>query len=223
MMLVKRLLAKGGVFLDVGANIGSYSLVASEQSLAKVHAFEPHPATFRFLLENIRLNRRSNVSALNLAVGKTDGEVLFTNSPGSPTNHIVSDADGPGSIRTMCIRLDTFCRNRDTLPDIVKIDVEGFEYDVLMGAGDILPRFRIILLELNGLSDKRSEGEKEITDVLRRANFIGPVYYDDHTLSFSTQAQSWRRYEDAIFVSSRHVRELVEVGYGFPSEMVPGR
>jgi FkbM family methyltransferase len=219
MMLLKRLLASGGVFLDVGANVGSYSLIASEQSLAKVHAFEPHPTTFQFLLENIQLNNRRNVFPLNVAVGKTDGEVMFTDSPGSATNHLVLSADVAGTIRTTCIRLDTFCRTRDLLPNIVKIDVEGFEYDVLMGAGEVLPRFRIVFLELNGLSDTRSMGEHEIVNVLHRANFVGPLYYDDHALSFSTQAQSWRRYEDAIFVSSQHVQELADRGYGFPDEI----
>src|SRR5439155_21490751 len=131
MHLLKALLDSGGTFLDVGANIGSYTLVAAEQSEAVVHAFEPHPTTYEYLRDNLRLNRIRNVTTHCLAVSDQDGVLNLTNEAGSSTNRV--QASSAESIQVPCIRLETFCRQHRLKPDYLKIDVEGFEYEVLAG------------------------------------------------------------------------------------------
>ncbi|GAH51067.1 unnamed protein product, partial [marine sediment metagenome] len=68
MNLIKLLLTfENSVFFDVGANIGSYALIASEQA-GRVVCFEPNPTAFRCLCENLSLNGRDNVNAINCAI-----------------------------------------------------------------------------------------------------------------------------------------------------------
>src|SRR5438552_3530867 len=79
MSFVAELLARmGGTFVDVGANIGTYTLVASEARAARVISIEPHPGTFTRLLENVRRNERSTVTCLNVALSDHDGSVRLT-------------------------------------------------------------------------------------------------------------------------------------------------
>lgn len=105
MMFFQALLQNGGVFFDVGANIGAYTLLASESAKAVVYAFEPHPATFAMLKVNVELNHRENITLYNLALGQTESTVLLTNDPGGPENHIVPA--GINTVAVRCVRADS--------------------------------------------------------------------------------------------------------------------
>ncbi len=136
---------------DVGANVGVYSLLASELPQNRVLAFEPHPATASILENNLAANQRPNVTVFRLALSEQNGALQFTDEPGSPVNQLVS-ADSPSPARTISIptlRGDTFCMEHQVLPDIMKIDVEGHEAEVLRGFGDQLQFVKMILVEEN--------------------------------------------------------------------------
>lgn len=180
MQLIKRVLADGGVLVDVGANVGAFSLIASEQPKATVVAYEPHPATYKLLRENLRRNGRRNVEAICAAVGNRDGEIRISDTPGSSTTHALSAVDQASdpAITVPLVRLDGDLARRGRTPDIVKIDVEGFEYDVLSGCGVQLGNTALFLVEINGLSDRRSSGGDRISQLLHNAGAEGPYYYD---------------------------------------------
>lgn len=199
MNLIQSVVKEGGVFFDVGANIGSYSLIASEQEKMSVYSFEPHPATFQLLKKNIELNHRQNVQIFNIALGSEETEIFLTDNPGSATNCRVMNLNEK-VIRVKCRRTDSFCRENHVVPNIVKIDVEGFEVDVLIGFGSVLKEVDLFLVEINGLSDARSTGEKVIYDLFKGHNFIGPLYcrFDSRRFSRSRSTNS----EDSLFVSS---------------------
>src|SRR5688572_1480089 len=93
MQLIKRVLADGGVLVDVGANVGAFSLIGSEQPRARVVAYEPHPATYELLRENLRRNDRGNVEAICAAAGSRDGEIRISDTPGSSTTHALNAND----------------------------------------------------------------------------------------------------------------------------------
>lgn len=200
MNLLKLLLREGGTFFDIGANIGSYTLIASEQEKGAVYAFEPHPVTFTFLKENVDLNRRKNVSLFNLALGAEEGEISLTDEAGSATNRRVHD-QSEGAVRVLSRRADAFCMERNVIPNYVKIDVEGFEYDVLVGFGNRLSEVDLWIIEMNGLSDERSKGEGAISDLLMRNHFQGPYYFDFDSRTLSRTANADR--DDAVYVSKR--------------------
>lgn len=197
MHLVKILLRNGGVFFDIGANIGSYTLVASEQESAAVYAFEPHPATFKTLRNNIDFNRRTNVRPFNIAIGRMDGKIDFTDGATSTTNHIERASSGK-SIKVPCRRGSTFCEENAITPDFMKIDVEGFEFDVLSSFGEILNRVKVCFVEINGLSDLRSHGRKEIVDYLAAAHFVGPLFFSYQERKFLPPSEELK--QDAVFV-----------------------
>lgn len=211
MNLLKLLLQPGGTFFDIGANIGSYTLVASEQKAAMVFAFEPHPATFRLLKENVALAGRNNVVTCNAAVGSREEHILFTDEFGSSLNHRVNSYDANKKlIEVECLRIDSFCQTRGVLPRIVKIDVEGFEYDVLSGFGESLLAVDVLYIEINGMSDSRSKGEKDIIKMLGDTGMTGPYNFDFETMTFQKNASTT---EDSIFLSARFCRQNAEHGF----------
>ena len=198
MTLLKRVLAQGGVFVDVGANVGAYSLVASEQPRARALAYEPHPATFALLQENLRRNGRKNVIASCAAVGDEEGVVSISDTPGSSTTHIASAEEG-AVIQVPVVRLDLELERRELIADAIKIDVEGFEYQVLRGMGDALSRATLVFVEVNGLSDSRGGGREPIFGLLRDAGLDGPYYYD--ALARRCQPELVHAGEDPLFVN----------------------
>ncbi|MDD5704314.1 MAG: FkbM family methyltransferase [Kiritimatiellae bacterium] len=137
MFFLLHFLRDSDVFADVGANIGSYTVLASGVCGAKTYCFEPCSQTYKRLCDNIVLNEiGSRVQAYNLAMGASKGEVLFTQSLGS-MNHVAARQEAGTAIRQVNIdTLDSILGNE--IPRLLKIDVEGFETEVIMGADRIL-------------------------------------------------------------------------------------
>ncbi len=210
MLLLQMLLNDGGSFLDIGANIGSFTLIASEQEKARVYAFEPHPETFRLLQRNVELNRRNNVSLFNVALGQADGKVFLSDDAGSTTNHI-EPVKSERTVAVRCMRIDTVCSEHAIHPQYVKIDVEGFEYDVLAGFGAYLEAIDLLMIEMNGLSDQRSHGQREIHALLRSNRITGPwrCDFDRKTLRLNDRSGI----EDSLYLSDRAGLTLQQYGF----------
>ena len=138
-------LSKGDVFIDIGAHIGKYSFLSAKKVGAngKVIAVEPNPIAFKALKSGIKENRLANVIPLNIAVSNNNAIIqfyLFRSSVGSGMK--VSE----GSYNTIFVKSMTL----DTLVNIlklnrvnfIKIDVEGAELEVLMGAMNTLINYK---------------------------------------------------------------------------------
>lgn len=165
------------LFVDVGANVGSYTILASAHSGANSISFEPLPATFQKLMNNIQLNHLSGkVKAHNMALGSQAGELLFTNSLDT-MNHVVKDAQ-EGVISVQVNTLDDILNN-GPVPLLIKIDVEGFETEVIKGATKTLhePGLKAIIIELNGSGARYGYDEQEIHQSLLDVGF-SPYTYD---------------------------------------------
>lgn len=204
MNLLQLLLKDGGGFFDIGANIGSYTLIASEQEKAEVLSFEPHPITFQLLQENIRRNHRKNVRPFNVALGSKNTTVEMTDVPGSAMNHLCPDKTAQ-SVSVKCLRVDSVCCEINTAPTVVKIDIEGFEYDALVGFGERLRSIDVFFIEMNGLSNERAAGEVEIHRLLTSYRLNGPFScdFDRRTLSPARGGG-----EDAIYISNLGMETL---------------
>ena len=209
MRLLQMLLRDGGSFLDIGANIGSFTLIASEQEKARTYAFEPHPETFRLLQRNVELNRRNNVSLFNIALGRAEGEVFLSDDAGSATNHI-EPILSERTVAVRCMRIDTVCSEQTIHPQYVKIDVEGFEYDVLAGFGAYIEAIDFLMIEMNGLSDQRSHGQREIHELLASNRINGPWQcdFDRKTLRRTDESGI----EDSLYLSDRVADRLQRYG-----------
>lgn len=156
----------GDVFYDVGANVGAYSLLAAEVSgrAGVVYAFEPGPATYASLVENVRLNDLASVvTPLPVAVGDVTGMVAFGlhSSESGDASHVGLVVDSTGeSVQVLSLRLDDVVAVLGAQPPThLKIDVDGGESLVLAGALSTLasPTLRSVLVEVEeGRSDINS-------------------------------------------------------------------
>jgi len=151
MAFVLHVLSPGDVFLDVGANVGTYTILASGVAQARTLALEPIPATFERLLRNLRLNDLlSRVDARCLAVGATEGSVRFT-AGRDTTNRAVTLLPAPSQEPTVEVPLTSLDQHLQDAPTplVWKVDVEGYEPEVLRGAAAALqqPHLRAVLLE----------------------------------------------------------------------------
>jgi FkbM family methyltransferase len=117
-------------FIDIGANIGLYSLLAFKSLNCKnCYAFEPNPIVFKSLQQNIELNYCQGIQVYNYAVSETAGTLYFaTTEAHSGTGKLV-DANIEGSIKVKSVDKKIFddIAAADKLPKVVKIDVEGHE------------------------------------------------------------------------------------------------
>jgi len=151
------------LFLDVGANVGSYTILASKVVGARVKAIEPISETFDHLMDNINLNQvHSIVKAENIALGATDSFLTMT-ADQDTTNHAVSVSDKVGETVTVPVkRLDDLVE--DEIPTLIKIDVEGYEAEVLKGGQCTLasPDCKAVIMELNGSGNRYGFDEMEL-------------------------------------------------------------
>jgi FkbM family methyltransferase len=141
----------GDLFLDIGANIGYFSLLASQivGRSGRVVAIEPSPPTFGFLQRNLSLNRVRNVRAVNVAVSDREEELdLFLhseNDSGSATG-VHKWASQQGFVRGSRVRalpLNSILESGEIeAARLIKIDVEGYEGHILPDLLQLLPRCR---------------------------------------------------------------------------------
>jgi FkbM family methyltransferase len=202
MYLVEELAACGlcATLFDVGANIGIYSLIGASAGHARVVAFEPHPATFAMLEENVLFNGlEQQIDRFRLALSNTTGRISFSDQPGSPINRIVDDATTASPTLTVDVTTgDAFCAQHGVRPDVIKIDVEGHEQQVLEGFAETLDHVGLVIVE--------SEQLDRIRAVLcGRHGLRGPLKVDYRGRRFLTTFPSC---EDHVFVSPAFLDRL---------------
>jgi FkbM family methyltransferase len=155
MAFVLHVLRTSDLFVDVGANVGSYTILASAALGVKTIAFEPIPTTYGHLVDNIDLNGVHDlVTAHNIGVGAERGELIFTSSLDT-VNHVLGAAESDiASTKIAVNTLDEMLG--ESRPTVIKIDVEGFETRVIDGAAKALSRDTLlaVVMELNGSGER---------------------------------------------------------------------
>ncbi|QDZ02683.1 FkbM family methyltransferase [Nitratireductor mangrovi] len=166
MALIKPFLEPRAVFVDIGANVGTYSMWAARRLGAEgtVLAFEPHPRTFAKLNFNIAANRLSNVTAKNLAVARKDGTMTLYDDGGGNIGHASLLEQGAGIVRdgrVVAVRPLAAVAREEGLEriDLLKVDVEGFEDQALLpffeeADGTLWPKAILIETVLANLWEK---------------------------------------------------------------------
>jgi FkbM family methyltransferase len=137
---VQRVVAPGWTVVDVGANIGYFTLLFCRAvgPAGRVLAFEPDPDNAAILRENLRLNGYANAQVLELALGDADGSAtLFTNPANRGDNRVGIAEPGFGARAVRVGRYDDLVGGT---VDLVKLDVQGGELAVLLGLAATLAR-----------------------------------------------------------------------------------
>jgi len=178
MLFAIHFLRDDDLFIDVGANVGVYTVLAGAQCGAQVISFEPVPETYRHLKRNVLVNDiHERVLLINKAAAGEVKSVYFTSTLDAG-NHVLLQAD---SIQEQKIKID--CTTLDLvtsrIPSLIKIDVEGFETEVIKGADKILsgPELKAIIIELNGSGKRYGYNEENIHDKLLSYGFL-PYFYN---------------------------------------------
>ncbi len=166
-------LRPGDIFFDVGANVGSYTLLASGICRAKTIAIEASENTAAITQKNIDLNQlKDKVILMNAAAGAQKGTLTFSKNEDT-TNHIISaDEQTNTDVETVkVISVDSLTLTEG--PALIKIDVEGFETEVLRGMVNTLqqPSLKAIIIELNGSGARYGFNEEQIHQTLLLNNF----------------------------------------------------
>lgn len=131
MPFVLHVLQPGDLFVDVGANGGAFSVLASGEKGARSVAIEAEPVTFKGLIKNIELNKLNDlVEAWPVAVSDVNGYLPLTTSEHA-TNSIIFE-DRPDIIKVKAKTLDSILNGR--IPTVMKLDIEGYEHNALLGA-----------------------------------------------------------------------------------------
>lgn len=153
--LIERLLPEGGTFLDVGAHVGFYSLVAARKvgPSGRVFAFEPEPDNFRLLRKNIAENGCENITAVPAAVSVRSGRAeMFVSPQGNDRHSLFRNPGSPVHERKETVdtmTLDDFAASLGwPAIDLVKMDIEGAEPLALAGMSRLLkrsPRLNLIV------------------------------------------------------------------------------
>ena len=165
---------EGDVVLDIGANIGYYALIESQLVGAngKVYAVEPVRGNLDLLKRNVRLNNLKNVDTFQLAFGDCNQESKIYVSTFCNLCSMNKHSAGGKIIEVQNVSeetVDTFLKNKPS-PSFIRMDVEGYEYEIIRGMPQTLRGDLRILVELHPehLSDKKLN---EIFQILRQNNF----------------------------------------------------
>jgi FkbM family methyltransferase len=152
--LLFQVLKPGGVAIDVGANVGTHTVALAKHVTASgvVIAFEPQRLTFQLLCANVALNALVNVKCVNAAAGNISGHTLIPTLDPTVEQNIgaLKSVGHEQGERTDLLRIDDLALTRCHL---IKIDVEGFESQVLAGARATVRAHRPVLFVENNTED----------------------------------------------------------------------
>lgn len=186
------LLTKQDTVIEVGANIGALTVPLSRRC-KHVLAFEPQLENFELLFQNLKVNEIENVHAFSMALGSSIGEVSMPTLKEIDADHgVIGDYGGPevgfGSLKVNQVTIDSL-KLTDRIA-FIKMDCEGSERDVLIGAEKLIERDQPLLYMENNRSDK----SKALVDWLR---------FHDYTLFWHRppifEPDNFRGYQNNIF------------------------
>ncbi len=165
----------GDLFVDVGANVGVYSIMVAGAVGADVIAVEPVPLSFDRLSANVRLNDLGNIDARRVGLSDTSGKLLFTTGRDC-MNRVAVPGDGGDLVEVEVVTLDDLCGKR--VPTFIKIDVEGHELAVLNGASKVLasPELQAVVMETNGSGASFGVSDDQLHQTMAKNGFVARGY-----------------------------------------------
>ncbi len=212
---IEMLTASRPLFIDVGANIGFFSLVASKLNpKLQVIAFEPNPKMYSLLSEHKHLNKLSNLTVEQVALSDHDGEARLFLSKSDMSASLTSGfqesfSPATDSVQVKIKKLDSYLKTVDVQSSFVlKVDVEGHDQEFLKGASDSIVRFKPdIVIEVLEDFDR---------SILARLRDLGYTFYQiTHQGLLKTDAVGLTRIGDFVFfnylLTTRQSKDLEQI------------
>ncbi|MFC1893697.1 FkbM family methyltransferase [Chloroflexota bacterium] len=140
----KAVVKEGDVVLDLGANIGYYSLLAARLTghRGRVYSFEPEPRNYDLLLKNIEINNYQNIIPNQKAVSDRSGSIKLSISSIDSGAHTIRPTENTNNFKETIdiemVSLDEYFKGREDVINVIKMDIEGFEPYALKGMNNIL-------------------------------------------------------------------------------------
>ncbi len=175
MSFVLHALRASDTFIDIGANVGSYTILAGSEIGAKTFSIEPIPLTYSRLQDNIAINHmQDHVTAYNIGLGSEKGELAFTQNLDA-INHVALEGE-KDTVKVTVEKFDDIFK-LDTI-SFIKIDAEGFETEVINGMDSALQNkfLKAIIIELNGLGSRYGYNDEDIHNKLIASGFTSYSY-----------------------------------------------
>tara|TARA_B100000287_G_scaffold391131_1_gene402565 strand:- start:906 stop:1817 length:912 start_codon:yes stop_codon:yes gene_type:complete len=171
LLFILNYLKGSDTFIDVGANHGNYTLIASGIVGSKTISIEPVETTFKRLKMNIELNKLNNVVLKQVGISNNNGNLRISNDRGE-LNRILKDNDHSNNEAISVTTLDDLLIEEKNI-SMIKIDVEGYEKQVLEGAFNILKckNLNVLQIELNNSNQYYGYRENEIIRFLKKFGF----------------------------------------------------
>ncbi|MBW8049692.1 MAG: FkbM family methyltransferase [Cytophagales bacterium] len=144
---VKTQINKNDIVIDLGANIGYYTLIFARcvGEGGVVFAFEPDPDNFQLLVKNVKVNGYHNVILINKAVSNYTGKIkLYLSEDNYGDHRIYKPLERRKSIEIESIRLDDYFKDKNIEINFIKMDIQGAEYGAIQGMSSILKKYEKI-------------------------------------------------------------------------------
>jgi len=141
--LIQQKVLPGNTVIDIGANIGYYTLQFARLvgPRGHVYAFEPDPENFRLLRQNLRINGYQNVTLVNKAVASSSGSIQLFRNPLNHGDHRTYASDPQRErVEIEAVSLDDYFAGTDTTVDLIKFDIQGAEAAAFQGMQDFLKK-----------------------------------------------------------------------------------
>lgn len=195
---IRRVVKPGDVVVDVGAQIGYITLAMATLAPGKVtvYAFEPEPLNIQRLRSNIALNPGVDVRIVEKAVSDSNGAIrlYLSKDHNAGTHSTISGGTNVSGdyVEIPAVTLDTYVRDQNIAAlRLIKIDVEGGEYEVIKGAHETLTSLRpIVLMELSdALQESRGFSTVEFKTLMKQFGYSAYTIADDGGLVPSSDEQ----------------------------------
>lgn len=221
MAFLLHFLRPNDLFVDVGANLGSYTILACAAIGARGMAFEPVPRTYERLVENIRLNQiETRAICVNKGLGSEEGMIEFT-IDGDTTNHVLAAQEqSEKKLAVEVTTLDSVLKG--DCPLMIKIDVEGYESQVLQGGRETINNEQLcaVVMELNESGSRYGVDDSHLLELMIRSGFR-PYSYDPFSRALAGLEGKDTGSGNTLFIRNKALVE--ERLRGAPAVMVNGR
>ena len=220
LIVVKKLVEKGEVAVDIGANVGIYTKILSEKVMTTGHVYsiEPVPQTFSLLLHCVKKLGMANVKLFNIGISDSNRTVSMVVPPYASGGenfymaHIVAGSHKDVNENTFEVKvktLDSLFSELDEKITFIKCDVEGHEWPVICGARKTIERTKPAwLIEISDSPDTSSTDARKVFSYFQENGYL-PFWFDGNILRKRTIGTISVNY---FFLTQEHIRRVESAG-----------